>query len=315
MLNCEHLISSHVDVPVHDPPALRGFRRRGWKFTFLQHGVIKDDLSRWLNPKNVDLFVTSTPDELESIAGDDSPYVYSANEVKLTGLPRFDTLQRAAQRHVGEDADVILLAPTWRHWLVGPLDVGSQRRTMSPQFFESQFAEEWLGLIRSTELRDLAAQAGKRLYFLPHPNLLAIRDQLDLPDHIQLLTYEDRAIHDYFARTAALVTDYSSMAFNAAYLRRAVVYFQFDRDTFLSGGHVGRAGYFDYETKGFGPVARTRSEVLRAVADVIANDSAAVEPYASRIEETFPFRDGRCCERVTLAIESLRGHAGDSRRS
>ena len=102
MLNCRHLISSHADVPIMRPPDIVRLTAPTWQFTFLQHGVIKDDLSSWLNPKQIDLFVTSTPQEHASIVGDDSAYVFTDKEVRLAGLPRFDRLWEIGQR-VGEE--------------------------------------------------------------------------------------------------------------------------------------------------------------------------------------------------------------------
>ena len=125
------------------PPAILKHIDPRWKFTFLQHGVIKDDLSRWLNPKQMDIFVTSTPGEYESIAGDGSPYVFTAKEVALTGLPRFDRLHAKAQRSQGDACDLILVAPTWRNWLVPPLRPGSQRRVIDSHFFETEYAKAW----------------------------------------------------------------------------------------------------------------------------------------------------------------------------
>ena len=61
MLDCAWLLSSHADIAVTAPPTLmRILPRRTWRYGFLQHGVIKDDLSRWLNPKDIDFFVVST---------------------------------------------------------------------------------------------------------------------------------------------------------------------------------------------------------------------------------------------------------------
>ena len=102
MLNARHLISSHADRPVIAPPEIVRLAKPRWQFTFLQHGVIKDDLSGWLNPKVIDTFVTSTRQEHESIAGDDNGYVFTSKEVQLTGLPRFDKLRRIGLR-VPED--------------------------------------------------------------------------------------------------------------------------------------------------------------------------------------------------------------------
>ena len=90
MLNARHLISTHVDHPIVRPEEIVRLGPPGWRFAFLQHGVIKDDISRWLNGKGIDLFVTSTPQEHESIAGDHTPYRYTTREARLTGLPRFD---------------------------------------------------------------------------------------------------------------------------------------------------------------------------------------------------------------------------------
>jgi hypothetical protein len=95
------------------------------------------------------------------------------------------------------------------------------------------------------------------------------------------------------------------MAFNAAYLDRPVVYFQFDAERALEGGHVGRPGYFSYPRDGFGPVARTATEAVSAVEHTVAAGKRPLPQYQQRIDSTFVARDGRCCERTTAAIEAL----------
>ena len=65
-------------------------------------------------PKDIEIFVTSTRAEYESIAGDHTAYRYTARETKLTGLPRFDRLAREGNRFPPEKRDLILIAPTWR---------------------------------------------------------------------------------------------------------------------------------------------------------------------------------------------------------
>jgi hypothetical protein len=308
MLNCVHLISSHADKPVHRPDQITSLLRGGrptWRFSFLQHGVIKDDLSRWLNPKAVHLFVTSTTAEYDSVAGDRTQYVYTSRETRLTGLPRFDRLLAAAQRVTPEQRDLVLITPTWRQWLTPALEKGSQRRVLHEDFLHTEYAQQWLGLLRSERIAKLCDEHGVRVGFLPHPNLQSILPALELPPHVTTLSFTDNNVQELFARAAVLVTDYSSMAFNAAYLDRPVVYFQFDAEAVESGAHVGRKGYFDYERDGFGPVVE---DVAGAVAAVEGIAAAGFEPdplYLRRNAETFLLRDGKCCERVTAAIESL----------
>jgi glycosyltransferase involved in cell wall biosynthesis len=302
MANCTHVLSSHADAPVMAPPEIQAFMEPQWHFTFLQHGVIKDDLSRWLNYKRIDLFVTSTVPEYASIAGEHTPYPFTTKETVLTGLPRFDRLAEMGRRFPADKRDLVLLTPTWRNWLVENLAVGSQERHLGSSILESEFVREWVGLLNDPALAQACADAGLKLAFLPHPNLQKLLERLDLPDHVTTLFYEGNDVQEYFARARVLVTDYSSIAFNAAYLERPVVYFQFDAEAVLSGAHVGQRGYFDYERDGFGPVRPDIPSTVAAIKEAIANGGAPLPEYQRRIEETFPHRSGGSSERVVQAV-------------
>ena len=302
MANCEHLLASHADEPVVKPSQILEFIEPQWRFTFLQHGVIKDDLSRWLNYKPIDLFVTSTVPEYDSIAGDRTPYPFTTKETVLTGLPRFDRLRQIGERYPADQRDLVLLTPTWRQWLVQDLAAGSQERHLGGGVLESRFVREWVGLLRDPQLAEACERAGVRLAFLPHPNLEELLPQLDLPAHVMTLSYDGIDVQELFARARVLVTDYSSIAFNAAYLERPVVYFQFDAAEVLAGAHVGQRGYFEYERDGFGPVVHDRGPAVRAIVEALDAGGAPLATYAERIEATFPHRDGGCSERVVQAV-------------
>jgi glycosyltransferase involved in cell wall biosynthesis len=300
-LNARHLLSSHADLPVIAPRELEDLAvRPRWRYTFLQHGVIKDDLSTWLNVKPIDLFVTSTREEYRSIVDDHTGYVFTTREAILTGLPRFDRLRELGAKVAAEERELVLVAPTWRSWLTSDMDIISQRRELAPQVLESEFVAQWLAVLTSDRLRAAAEQHGAVVGFLPHPNLQPLLHQVDLPPWVRPLTFEEHDVQDLFARARALVTDYSSMAFNAAYLDRPVVYFQFDRDRVLGGEHVGSRGYFEYERLGYGPVVQDAEAAVDALVEAIV--SGLAPEYQRRIAAAFPFRDGRCCERVTEAV-------------
>lgn len=304
LVNARHLISSHADVPIMRPSELEFPGGRNWRFTFLQHGVIKDDLSTWLNSKPIHVFVTSTNAEYESITGDGNSYVFTAKEVALTGLPRFDKVREAGLAVPPEERDLVLIVPTWRSWLttgfVGP---DTQRRAESgAEFFESDFVRQWRDLVQSPQLREICEQQGLKVGFLPHPNLQSALPQFDLPAWVLPLSYEGNDVRKIFARAAVMVTDYSSVAFNAAYMDRPVVYFQFDAERVFGGEHVGRAGYFDYRRDGFGPVTETVEQTAKEIGVTLEAGREPQEPYASRIAASFPVRDGGCCERTFQAI-------------
>lgn len=305
MLNSQHLISSHADVAVSLPPELRPFQPWPWHFTFLQHGVIKDDLSGWLNARPLDLFITSTRGEYESVVGDHTTYQYTAKETALTGLPRFDLLHQSAVRFAPEQRDLVLVSPTWRTWLVPPLENSSQRRGSYDWFSSSDYAQAWLGLLRSPEIERVCQEQGLTLALLPHPNMEAALADVALPAHVQRFSFDETDVRELFARAAVLVTDYSSTAFNAAYIERPVVYFQFDQEDMLQGDHVGRPGYFSYEEDGFGPVTTSLPDAVTEVVASLQAGRAPRSPWHERMVHAFPNRDDQNRLRVFEAIKGL----------
>jgi len=306
MRHAAWLVSSHADRGLVAPHALmRRERQRTWKFAFLQHGVIKDDLSLWLNQRDIDLFVVSTAAELESVAGDGTGYTVTHKETRLTGLPRFDRLLEQGRRVAPPDRDLVIVAPTWRTRLTGSIDRATQRRGVDDAYWTSDYHAAWMGVLGSPAIAAACARNGRRLAFMPHPNFQAILAQLELPSHVEPMSFEGQDVQALYARCALLVTDYSSVAFNLAYLDRPIVYFQFDRAEMERGGHMGRKGYFEYARDGYGPVVE---DLAAAEAAIVAAIDAGPHPgptYQARIDAAFPVRDGGACARVVAAIEEL----------
>jgi glycosyltransferase involved in cell wall biosynthesis/CDP-glycerol glycerophosphotransferase (TagB/SpsB family) len=306
MLNARWLLSSHADRGLVEPAAVTQLvGGRPWKFGFLQHGVIKDDLSLWLNQRDIDLFVVSTPAELASVAGDGTSYIVTTKETRNTGLPRFDRLLEKSRSVPPEDRDLVIVAPTWRTWLTLAIDSRTQQRMVDQRFAESEFNQMWLGLLRSEPIRGAVAKRGWRLGYMPHPNLQQVLTQLQLPEWVEPLSFAGTDVQGLYARCALLVTDYSSVAFNVAYIDRPVVYFQFDRAEYARGAHMGRQGYFAYERDGFGPVVEDLTSAEQAVVAAIRHGPRPLPAFQARIEATFPVRDGGASARVVAAIEEL----------
>ncbi|WP_166784434.1 CDP-glycerol glycerophosphotransferase family protein [Cryobacterium sp. TMT1-2-1] len=308
MLNAAHMISSHADAEMLHPIPPAYYRsHRDWRLTFLQHGIIKDDLSAWLNPKDIALFITSTQPEYDSIVSDGTGYVFTSKEVALTGLPRHDDLLVKRARRLAQGGDrFLLVAPTWRESLLVKKQAFSlSDRGVIDGFAETEYAKAWFGLLQSPELAKIAQDNGLTVAFLPHPNLQPHVKSADLPDGVRFIRYEDGDVQDVIAAASLLVTDYSSLALEVAILDVPVVYFQFDEDSFFGNSHTYSKGYFDYRADGFGPVAQTEHEVLRAIREGAACGGEAPEPYKSRAERTFIYRDGKCRERVYEQIALL----------
>jgi CDP-glycerol glycerophosphotransferase (TagB/SpsB family) len=128
--------------------------------------------------------------------------------------------------------------------------------------------------------------------------------KLPLPPNVLSRSYEDD-VQQLLARAAVVVTDYSSVAFDAAFANRPVVYYQFDQGLVVPGGHLGVAGYFSYPRDGFGPVATDLDQALKGVREAIDYGPEPAPEYQARIAATFPNRDAGACERVAQAIRAL----------
>lgn len=256
----DKIISSHVDRYIFN--ALGGDTLKTKDFIFLQHGVIKDDLSRWLNQRKIDIFITSTKAEYDSIAGDFNHYKFSTKEVVLTGLARWDALIKNNILNTKQ----ILIMPTWREYLSGKVQkYGARAR--NPEFVKSLYFQKWQEFLCSKELEKLAVQCGYSIVFIPHPQVRMYLEDFNLPPYI--ITSYKESMQELFCKSSLMITDYSSVAFEMAVLKKPVLYYQFDKDEFFAK-HSYTQGYFDYERDGFGEVCFNYNQLLYYLKDILS---------------------------------------------
>ncbi len=301
---CSKLISAHADKFIHSYFGDNFYESKD--FVFLQHGVTKDNISNWINNKPITLMVTATPQEYESIVSDGSPYVLTASQVTLSGFPRHDALLAREKDAAGSNS--ILIAPTWRKYLTGDSEKKGDNRSLVSCFADSEYKQAWEEFLNSSRLAEVAEKSGKKVIFFPHANILPYVEagMFSIPSYIEIGKLEGgNSIQEFFVNASVLVTDYSSVAFEVAYLNKPCIYYQFDVEQMFSGDHIYGKGYFDYKRDGFGPVAATEAEVLDALEDIAECGFEPLEEYKRRMDETFIFRDGKCCERVYKAIKAL----------
>ena len=295
------VVSSHIDKYVND--YFPDGSMLNQQFVFLQHGVIKDDLSNWINTKkNVSIMLTSTEPEFNSIAFDDK-YFLTNKEVKLTGLPRHDALFFQKDKFAS-DKKTILIMPTWRDSILPKAKTDRSERDKNPDFMLTDYAVHWKSFIHSEELKKITND-GIKVIFALHKNIEPYLDEFNIPSYIEQWRSENCSIQELFLKSTLLITDYSSIAFEMAYIEKQIIYYQFDEHEFFSGKHTFSKGYFDYRKHAFGPVVTTEEDLTNALKEIVKNDFAIQEPYFSRIKNVYPYRDGKCCERTFQAIEDL----------
>lgn len=298
-LACSHLVSSHADNFVINP-----FNERqddlvdlySFKFIFLQHGIIKDDLSTWLNKqqKNIHLFVTSARPEYDSVI--EGKYNYDKKVIRLTGLPRYDYLDN-------NPTGKLIIAPTWRHNLTLPADTRTGIRPYLDDFKHSDYYRFYQELMHHPGLSKLLKENNMTGEFYLHPALT--QQACDFIGN-EVFTIASMP-YDYgraLSEGDILVTDFSSVAFDFAYLKKPVVYAQFDQDTFYQN-HLYKEDYFKYNQHGLGPVVYNVEGVVEEIIKIIQNGCRPTKTYLSRINSFFYKFDTKNSQRVYESIKEL----------
>jgi len=264
-------------------------------FIFLQHGITHNDVSSWLHKlkKNIKKFITASELEYNSIVN--GSYGYTSREVVLTGFPRYDNL-------LDEKENIIAIMPTWRSNLVGKYDKTAMIREYNKLFVKSDYFKFFSELLRDRKLIEKLERYGYKIEFVLHPaTLTQVVDFKNIENEYISILKEGIDYQEIFKKSALLVTDYSSVAFDFAYLRKPVMYSQFDFEAFYAQ-HVHDKGYFDYARDGFGPVTDTYEDTINKIIGFIENDCKIDDMYLERINKFYKFNDRNNCKRVYDAI-------------
>ena len=126
-------------------------------------------------------------------------------------------------------------------------------------------------------------------------------DFFDIPEDVTVLPYNS-VWRDVFAQSAVMITDYSSVAFDFAYLERPIIYYQFDKESFFEN-HSYKKGYFEYETMGFGDVVNDEIELNECLGKILHNGCVLEDRYLGRIHSFFYLIDGDNCKRLLDRVQ------------
>lgn len=283
----EYIIASHPDNALIYPfwgnyPYLSGIAKS--RTVFLQHGVTKDNVSSWLNEfdKPLALLVATSEAERKSFSNPD--YGYSHKIIKTLGFPRFDSLKSTPKGK-------IVMMPSWRRNL---------DQLSSDEFVKTNFYRRFNELLSDDDFINGLADEGFEVIFKPHRNLHKFIDTFTPSSKVKF----DLDLTNYretFNCADILVTDFSSVSFDFAYMKKPVIYYQFDHDYHFDVD----SAYFNYKLNGFGPVVETHGELKKAIIEVVDNDCRMALLYRERVKTFFKYHDRNNSKRVYEAILDL----------
>lgn len=285
-LFAEKIISSHPDDEILNPFINKNEKSYSGLISsdkiFLQHGVTKDNVSSWLHKyeKNLKLIVAVSDGEAKSFL--DEGYNYKKEIIQVLGFPRFDNLEN------GKTNKQILIMPSWRKKLL----------YAPPQYImDSEYFKAINSLINNKNLIEIAKKYDYQIIFKPHPRVYDYIELFDTNEYIKI--DENHTYQELFKSSDLMITDYSSVAFDFAYMKKPMIYYQYGNDYNFD------EGYFKYKTMGFGEVISTQEELVDIIEGYLKNDCKMKDEYKSRVDNFYKYKDKNNCERVYSAILKL----------
>lgn len=282
-------ISAHVNGCCPDyaiPMSRRRKKNIGFKDVFIPHGV-SYGISEFCLKKftDIDLFSCCGKPEYDNVLRN---YGYNEEEVVYTGFPRLDEWHK--QSSIKKQ---IFLMPTWRLYL-------AQNENL--EFEKTNFYNTYQHLINNAELNEVLEAAGVKLIFYPHNEMRRFMCHFSTNSDCVEIVREDNTydIQELLKDSALLITDYSSIHFDFAYMNKPVIYYQFDKDEFFDKQY--KQSIFDAEKDGFGPVVVSEDALINTIKQLCENDFKMSSGYHDRMRCFYELHDDQNCERVYRAI-------------
>lgn len=254
---------------------------------FLQHGVIISNLV-WLYADRscIDKFITSTKPETEYIK---KHFGYQEGVVQLTGLPRFDALHE-----IKVIPNRILVMPTWRYWF----NLKSKQHSDTDVTFEtSEYLNKWLEILENPQMLKLIKKYNLEVIFYLHRNLqnhIEIFKKTKSP--VIIASWKEYDIQDLLKTSKVMITDYSSVFFDMIYMKKPVLFYQFDEEKYRKYQYG--EGYFDYHNNAFGKSFSSCQDVIIELEKIIQNGMKPSEKYLEEHKRIFMYWDNKNSERI-----------------
>ena len=253
------------------------------KRVFLQRGITKDDIKQLhYNKTKFKLYVCGAEKEYSYIKDN---YNYPESYVKYLGLPRFDDLY---------DLDVnnkeILIMPTYRKYIT------------KGKFESTIFFRKWNSLLNNDELIRFIEEKDIKIYFYLHNKMHKYIDKFNSGSK-NIIIVKDEDLNELIKESALLVTDYSSVYMDFAYMFKPVIYYQFDINEYRNSGF--KEGYFRYSKDAFGKIVIDEEDLVKKIIAYVMMNYKIEKIYADRINKFFIKKNNLNSDRVYEAIKEM----------
>lgn len=289
-LNAEAIVATHTMVMQYcgfprylHPHFLDLFNA---KVICIQHGLTVQQLAQYQRRTydNTTLYCLASKYEFKNLMH--PVYGYEEDMLKLNGLARYDGLKN-------NDKKVILITPTWRRNIVSQ-GIAYQKKPYNELFKTTEYFRLYNELIHDEKLIETAKKNGYKVTYLLHPAMSPQLEDFDQTGYVKVIAASgDMNYEEILTQSSLMVTDYSGVQFDFAYMRKPIVYYHPDTlpPHYESGG-------IDYPTQGFGPICTQHKELVDTICRFMENSCAPQQEYKDRADDFFEFDDFNNCHRI-----------------
>lgn len=258
---------------------------------YIQHGLTVQETA-WLFKKSVDdfrRFFVASPFETANLLR--PSYGFKPSEIIKAGAARYDGL-------VSNDKKNILITPTWRTYLAPPGKDFGESRDANRQFKKTDFYKIYNALITNRKLIATAKRLGYDITYLLHPVMSSQIDDFSNKGYVKIISATDDFNYEKALTTSSLmVTDYSGVQFDFAYMYKPVVYFHPPE---LPPSYD--EAVYQYNKHALGDITTDVQQLVDLLCEYMQNDCAIKPKYRKRVDNFFYFHDRKNSKRTYEAI-------------
>lgn len=258
----------------------------------LAHGLTIQQIAQYQNRvfDNTQLYFFASKYEVRNVSKDVYDY-FDKRALCLTGHARYDGLH-------SNDQKIILITPTWRRSVTTGKAAKGKVYGHSSNFIHSDYYKIYNGLINDKRLIETAKAHGYKIVYLLHPAMSSQLSDFEKSDGVDIVAAaSDISYEKILTESSLMVTDYSGVQFDFAYMKKPLVYYHPD---ILPPQY--EAGGLEYETMGFGPICRNHEQIVDTLCKYIEKQCVMEDEYKARVDDFFQYSDYNNCERIYAEV-------------
>lgn len=253
------------------------------KIVHLRHGIVYNN--HIIKNNDLDLLICSSEQEKLIVEESNNQKL----PIKITGLARYDNLIDESNL---EEEKIILLMPTFRSWLHNLSRMPKNKQL----FIQEEYYKFYNNILNSKRILDLCKENNAKIYFYPHYRMQNYLDVFEVNDErVVIANKENYDIQELLKKSSVLLTDYSSIFFDFAYMKKPILYTQFDKERFYSEHY--KSSSFSFEKDAFGIITKNIEDIERELHKIISNNFKMEEKYITRVNKFFKYKDTNNCKR------------------